>query len=100
MWALATALVVHCYSKSPSNKDAALMEAARANNVQEVRRPLMQVGQGSPLFSPSPAAAEGQFLQRIRKSVGTMLLSEGADVNARHKLGWTALMVAAISRND
>lgn len=28
------------------------------------------------------------------------LLSEGADVNARHKLGWTALMVAAISRND
>uniref|UniRef100_A0A7N5KHV3 Mitochondrial disaggregase n=1 Tax=Ailuropoda melanoleuca TaxID=9646 RepID=A0A7N5KHV3_AILME len=66
MWALATALVVHCYSKSPSNKDAALMEAARANNVQEVSR----------------------------------LLSEGADVNARHRLGWTALMVAAISRND
>ncbi|KAM5224537.1 mitochondrial disaggregase [Hipposideros larvatus] len=66
MWALATALVVHCYSKNSSNKDAALMEAARANNVQEVSR----------------------------------LLSEGADVNARHKLGWTALMVAAISRND
>ncbi|XP_004016343.1 mitochondrial disaggregase isoform X2 [Ovis aries] len=36
VWALATALVVHCYSKSPSSKDAALMEAARANNVQEV----------------------------------------------------------------
>uniref|UniRef100_A0A8C7EVX4 Mitochondrial disaggregase n=1 Tax=Neovison vison TaxID=452646 RepID=A0A8C7EVX4_NEOVI len=48
IWALATALVVHCYSKNPSNK----------------------------------------------------LLSEGADVNARHRLGWTALMVAAISRND
>ncbi|KAM9301181.1 mitochondrial disaggregase [Morus bassanus] len=28
------------------------------------------------------------------------LLLEGADVNARHKLGWTALMVAAISRNS
>uniref|UniRef100_A0A2K5EAM5 ClpB family mitochondrial disaggregase n=1 Tax=Aotus nancymaae TaxID=37293 RepID=A0A2K5EAM5_AOTNA len=66
MWALATALVVHCYNKSPSNKDAALMEAARANNPQEVSR----------------------------------LLSEGADVNARHRLGWTALMVAAINRND
>ncbi|XP_036882169.2 mitochondrial disaggregase [Manis javanica] len=66
MWALATALVVHCYSKSPSNKDAAMMEAARANNVPEVSR----------------------------------LLSEGADVNARHKLGWTALMVAAINRNS
>uniref|UniRef100_A0A4W2GXI6 ClpB family mitochondrial disaggregase n=1 Tax=Bos indicus x Bos taurus TaxID=30522 RepID=A0A4W2GXI6_BOBOX len=66
VWALATALVVHCYSKSPSSKDAALMEAARANNVQEVSR----------------------------------LLSEGADVNARHRLGWTALMVAAINRND
>ncbi|KAK2491008.1 hypothetical protein MC885_007901, partial [Smutsia gigantea] len=36
VWALATALVVHCYSKSPSNKDGALMEAARANNVPEV----------------------------------------------------------------
>ncbi|XP_007112909.1 mitochondrial disaggregase isoform X3 [Physeter macrocephalus] len=66
VWALATVLVVHCYSKSPSNKDAALMEAVRANNVQEVNR----------------------------------LLSEGADVNARHKLGWTALMVAAINRNN
>ncbi|XP_060159621.1 mitochondrial disaggregase isoform X1 [Globicephala melas] len=66
VWALATVLVVHCYSKSPSNKDAALVEAVRANNVQEVNR----------------------------------LLSEGADVNARHKLGWTALMVAAINRND
>uniref|UniRef100_A0A8C2W5E3 Mitochondrial disaggregase n=1 Tax=Chinchilla lanigera TaxID=34839 RepID=A0A8C2W5E3_CHILA len=66
MWALATALVVNCYSKNPSNKDAALMEAARTNNVQELNR----------------------------------LLSEGADINARHKLGWTALMVAAINRND
>ncbi|KAM5316505.1 mitochondrial disaggregase isoform 3-T3 [Glossophaga mutica] len=65
MWALATALVVHCYGKNPSSKDAALLEAARTNNVQEVSR----------------------------------LLADGADVNARHKLGWTALMVAAISRN-
>ncbi|NXR19489.1 CLPB protein, partial [Cinclus mexicanus] len=28
------------------------------------------------------------------------LLEAGADVNTRHKLGWTALMVAAISRNS
>ncbi|XP_074008772.1 LOW QUALITY PROTEIN: mitochondrial disaggregase [Numenius arquata] len=28
------------------------------------------------------------------------LVAEGADVNARHKLGWTPLMVAAISRNS
>ncbi|XP_029457904.1 LOW QUALITY PROTEIN: caseinolytic peptidase B protein homolog [Rhinatrema bivittatum] len=28
------------------------------------------------------------------------LLSEGVDVNSRHKLGWTALMVAAINRNQ
>ncbi|XP_048802930.1 caseinolytic peptidase B protein homolog isoform X2 [Lagopus muta] len=28
------------------------------------------------------------------------LLQEGTDVNARHRLGWTALMVAAISRNS
>ncbi|XP_044524045.1 caseinolytic peptidase B protein homolog isoform X3 [Gracilinanus agilis] len=36
MWALASALVAHCYSKSPANKEAALLEAARTNNVQEV----------------------------------------------------------------
>ncbi|XP_030055840.1 mitochondrial disaggregase [Microcaecilia unicolor] len=28
------------------------------------------------------------------------LLSEGVNVNSRHKLGWTALMVAAINRNQ
>ncbi|XP_061485145.1 mitochondrial disaggregase isoform X2 [Rhineura floridana] len=28
------------------------------------------------------------------------LLQEGASINARHKLGWTALMVAAINRNS
>ncbi|KYO49179.1 caseinolytic peptidase B protein-like protein [Alligator mississippiensis] len=28
------------------------------------------------------------------------LLSEGTDANARHKLGWTPLMVAAINRNS
>lgn len=37
MWALAMVLAVQCY-KNPFNKDAALMGAARANNVQEVRR--------------------------------------------------------------
>uniref|UniRef100_A0A8C3U3J8 Caseinolytic mitochondrial matrix peptidase chaperone subunit B n=1 Tax=Catharus ustulatus TaxID=91951 RepID=A0A8C3U3J8_CATUS len=33
-------------------------------------------------------------------TVQGQLLEEGADVNTRHKLGWTALMVAAISRNS
>lgn len=33
-------------------------------------------------------------------SLLSRLLLEGTDVNARHKLGWTALMVAAISRNS
>ncbi|KAG8137142.1 hypothetical protein E2320_005670, partial [Naja naja] len=28
------------------------------------------------------------------------LLQEGVSVNTRHKLGWTALMVAAINRNS
>nr|XP_033803424.1 caseinolytic peptidase B protein homolog isoform X2 [Geotrypetes seraphini] len=46
--------------------EAALLEAARTNNIQEVSR----------------------------------LLSEGVDVNSRHKLGWTVLMVAAINRNQ
>ncbi|NXP54300.1 CLPB protein, partial [Heliornis fulica] len=33
-------------------------------------------------------------------SLLTRLVEEGADVNARHRLGWTSLMVAAISRNS
>ncbi|KFQ29360.1 Caseinolytic peptidase B protein, partial [Mesitornis unicolor] len=28
------------------------------------------------------------------------LVLDGADVNARHRLGWTPLMVAAVSRNS
>uniref|UniRef100_A0A8C4XXB8 ClpB family mitochondrial disaggregase n=1 Tax=Gopherus evgoodei TaxID=1825980 RepID=A0A8C4XXB8_9SAUR len=35
------------------------------------------------------------FIERAQR-----LLLEGTDVNARHKLGWTALMVAAINRNS
>ncbi|NWU95058.1 CLPB protein, partial [Upupa epops] len=33
-------------------------------------------------------------------SLVSRLLQEGADVNSRHRLGWTPLMVAAISRNS
>ncbi|NXS95453.1 CLPB protein, partial [Jacana jacana] len=35
-----------------------------------------------------------------RVSLLPRLVAEGADVNCRHKLGWTPLMVAAISRNS
>uniref|UniRef100_A0A8D1M4M6 Mitochondrial disaggregase n=2 Tax=Sus scrofa TaxID=9823 RepID=A0A8D1M4M6_PIG len=58
VWALASALVAHCYSKSPTNKEAG-----------------------------------GLLIDLEYRSLS-------ADVNARHKLGWTALMVAAISRHD
>uniref|UniRef100_A0A8C7BXJ0 ClpB family mitochondrial disaggregase n=1 Tax=Neovison vison TaxID=452646 RepID=A0A8C7BXJ0_NEOVI len=64
IWALATALVVHCYSKNPSNK-------------------------GDYRGSLGSRKTEAGGVTRLR-----------ADVNARHRLGWTALMVAAISRND
>ncbi|XP_037984419.1 caseinolytic peptidase B protein homolog isoform X2 [Motacilla alba alba] len=60
------AALAYCYLRDRLSKEDALLEAARINNVSEVKR----------------------------------LLEEGADVNARHKLGWTALMVAAISRNS
>uniref|UniRef100_A0A8D2PUH9 Caseinolytic mitochondrial matrix peptidase chaperone subunit B n=1 Tax=Zosterops lateralis melanops TaxID=1220523 RepID=A0A8D2PUH9_ZOSLA len=40
------------------------------------------------------------YLFPDRISPLSRLLDEGADVNARHKLGWTALMVAAISRHS
>ncbi|XP_074873246.1 mitochondrial disaggregase [Carettochelys insculpta] len=60
------AAVVYCYSRVPTSKEDALLEAARINNISEVDR----------------------------------LLLEGTNVNARHKLGWTALMVAAINRHS
>ncbi|KAM4905830.1 mitochondrial disaggregase isoform 2-T2 [Sylvia borin] len=60
------AALAYCYLRDRLSKEDAILEAARINNVSEVKR----------------------------------LLEEGADVNARHKLGWTALMVAAISRNS
>ncbi|NXE15704.1 CLPB protein, partial [Lophotis ruficrista] len=43
-------------------------------------------------LSPRPPPERVSLLPR--------LLLEGADANARHRLGWTALMVAAISRNS
>ncbi|XP_041278377.1 caseinolytic peptidase B protein homolog [Onychostruthus taczanowskii] len=60
------AALAYCYLRDRLSKEDALLEAARINNVSEVKR----------------------------------LLEEGADVNTRHKLGWTALMVAAISRHS
>ncbi|XP_077030575.1 mitochondrial disaggregase isoform X2 [Agelaius phoeniceus] len=60
------AALAYCYLRDRLSKEDALLEAARINNVSEVKR----------------------------------LLEEGTDVNARHKLGWTALMVAAISRHS
>ncbi|XP_033119928.1 caseinolytic peptidase B protein homolog [Anneissia japonica] len=44
-----------------------------------------------------------RFLQAARTNdVETLkrLVTQGVDVNERHKLGWTALMVAAINRNE
>uniref|UniRef100_A0A8B9SLQ0 Clp ATPase C-terminal domain-containing protein n=1 Tax=Anas platyrhynchos TaxID=8839 RepID=A0A8B9SLQ0_ANAPL len=40
------------------------------------------------------------FLTLSLSSLLPRLLLEGTDVNARHRLGWTALMVAAINRNS
>ncbi|KAM6447725.1 mitochondrial disaggregase [Liasis olivaceus] len=70
-----------------------------------------------PAFSASAAAAAGlalcysrghmskeeSLLEAVRlNSVPEVerLLQEGTSVNTRHKLGWTALMVAAINRNS
>ncbi|XP_027263645.1 caseinolytic peptidase B protein homolog isoform X4 [Cricetulus griseus] len=80
MWALATALVVHCYNKSPSNKDAALMEAARANNEQEVRRLLSE---GADVNARHKLGWTALMVAAISRndSVVQVLLAAGADPN-------------------
>ncbi|CAM5073047.1 unnamed protein product [Natator depressus] len=54
-------------------------------------------------YSKGHASKEDALLEAARinnVSEVDRLLLEGTDVNARHKLGWTALMVAAINRNS
>ncbi|XP_064414101.1 mitochondrial disaggregase isoform X2 [Latimeria chalumnae] len=63
--AFTAAAVAHCVSKDSRSKGDTLLEAARTNDIQELRR----------------------------------MLAEGAEVNYRHSLGWTPLMVAAMNRN-
>ncbi|KAM9660571.1 mitochondrial disaggregase isoform 2-T2 [Trichechus inunguis] len=80
MWALATALVAHCYSKNPSNKDTALMEAARTNNVQEVRRLLSE---GADVNARHKLGWTALMVAAISRnySVVQVLLAAGADPN-------------------
>uniref|UniRef100_A0A8C3SXY6 Mitochondrial disaggregase n=1 Tax=Chelydra serpentina TaxID=8475 RepID=A0A8C3SXY6_CHESE len=54
-------------------------------------------------YSKGHASKEDALLEAARinnLSEVDRLLLEGTSVNARHKLGWTALMVAAINRNS
>ncbi|XP_077197255.1 mitochondrial disaggregase [Paroedura picta] len=54
-------------------------------------------------YSKSHLSKEEALLEAARtNSISEVdrLLQDGANVNARHKLGWTALMVAAINRNS
>ncbi|KAJ6664830.1 hypothetical protein lerEdw1_005802 [Lerista edwardsae] len=54
-------------------------------------------------YSKSHLSKEDALLEAARVSnvsEVSRLLQEGASVNTRHKLGWTALMVAAINRNS
>ncbi|XP_066475997.1 mitochondrial disaggregase [Tiliqua scincoides] len=54
-------------------------------------------------YSKGHLSKEEALLEAARVSNASevsRLLQEGASVNARHKLGWTALMVAAINRNS
>ncbi|KAM3837463.1 mitochondrial disaggregase isoform 2-T2 [Vipera latastei] len=54
-------------------------------------------------YSRGPTSKEESLLEAVRlNSVPEVerLLQEGVSVNTRHKLGWSALMVAAINRNS
>ncbi|KAJ7408657.1 hypothetical protein WISP_119114 [Willisornis vidua] len=78
-------------------QEDALLEAARINNVLEVNRPFPS----SIPFSEHTPAPECLVMRGPEVHMGfEWLLQEGADVNARHRLGWTALMVAAIGRSS
>ncbi|MCJ8739862.1 hypothetical protein PDJAM_G00052270 [Pangasius djambal] len=62
---LSTAALAFCFNRDNNNNPGeALLDAARSNNAEEVKR----------------------------------LLADGVDPNTRHRLGWTALMVASMNR--
>ncbi|MCI4385627.1 hypothetical protein PGIGA_G00052850 [Pangasianodon gigas] len=62
---LSTAALAFCFNRdNHNNPGEALLDAARSNNAEEVKR----------------------------------LLADGVDPNTRHRLGWTALMVASMNR--
>ncbi|XP_058270087.1 mitochondrial disaggregase isoform X2 [Hemibagrus wyckioides] len=61
---LSTAALAFCFNRDNNNTGEVLLNAARSNNADEVKR----------------------------------LLADGVDPNTRHRLGWTALMVASMNR--
>ncbi|XP_060799404.1 mitochondrial disaggregase isoform X3 [Neoarius graeffei] len=62
--ALSTAALAFCFNRDNKKSGEALLDAARSNNAEEVKR----------------------------------MLADGVDPNTRHRLGWTALMVASMNR--
>nr|XP_056714788.1 caseinolytic peptidase B protein homolog [Euleptes europaea] len=111
--ATAAAGVAFCYNKSHVSKEEALLEAARMNNITELDRRAKRAWPAATehklkhaLWAPALSGGDPESLtqnsreKRLNRSpICLRLLQEGASVNARHKLGWTALMVAAINRN-
>ncbi|KAF7236619.1 hypothetical protein EYD10_16674 [Varanus komodoensis] len=118
--AVAAAGLALCYSKGHGSKEDTLLEAARINSVSEVDRSELPqtTEQRAHPAPPKPLSDKDRSLSELFLGLALksgciwlsdgsaateghdQLLQEGASVNARHKLGWTALMVAAINRNS
>ncbi|XP_068036874.1 mitochondrial disaggregase isoform X4 [Anomalospiza imberbis] len=91
---------------SPSRRESAPRGAVGTISPGMPCAPLHQAPPAGSRHLGPPASSTGgedALLEAARinnVSEVNRLLEEGADVNTRHKLGWTALMVAAISRNS
>ncbi|XP_062833126.1 mitochondrial disaggregase isoform X1 [Anolis carolinensis] len=104
-----------CLAKEPSrlrlwtNPEHAGRHRGRENRGRRARMPAVSVTAAAAAaaglalcYSKGHVSKEDSLLEAARInniSEVDRLLKEGVSVNSRHKLGWTALMVAAINRN-
>ncbi|TRY85148.1 hypothetical protein DNTS_006344 [Danionella cerebrum] len=97
---LSLAAVALCSNEDSEDKAKALLEAVRSTNTKEMSRQA-ECADGSVCLGETDLMSKrrtADVLTALSEGSLLRLLSEGADPNSRHRLGWTPLMLAAINK--